>query len=192
MKRERARVTVASTIRVNLHLLGQQPGCSVQVEIHLHSEHLDVYFGGQNVETMPRLRGENGHLIQYRHIIDWLVKKPGAFDNYRYRDALFPTHRFRMAYDHLREQSATERSATKAYLAILQLSAHTSEGAVDRALERLLEHSAVVSVEAVSQEIASEEAGHRSLRRDAIIIPVDLSVYDRLLTVSAGEEVASV
>ena len=87
---------------------------------------------------MPRLRGENGHLIQYRHIIDWLVKKPGAFENYRYRDALFPTHRFRMAYDHLREQNATERSATKAYLAILQLSAHTSEGAVDRALERLL------------------------------------------------------
>jgi hypothetical protein len=59
-------------------------------------------------------------------------------------------------------------------------------------LDRLLEHSAVVSVEALSQEIAGEEAGHHALRRDAIIIPVDLSVYDRLLTLPAREEVASV
>lgn len=193
MKRERARVSVASTIRVNHNtysvnsrLIGEQ------VEIHLHSEHLDVRYGGQKVETMPRLRGENGHLIQYRHIIDWLVKKPGAFENYRYRDALFPTHRFRMAYDHLREQSTTERSSAKAYLAILQLAAHTSESAVDRALERLLSHAKLLSVEAVSEEISSEDAGHHSLRREAVIIPVDLAVYDRLLTMTVGEEVASV
>ncbi len=193
MKRERARVSVASTIRVNHNtysvnsrLIGEH------VEIHLHSEHLDVCYGGQNVETKPRLRGENGHLIQYRHIIDWLVKKPCAFENYRYRDALFPTHRFRMAYDHMKEHGATERSAAKSYLAILQLAAHTSEGAVDRALERLLAHARAVSVETVSEEIASEDADHHTMRRDAVIIPVDLSVYDRLLTVSAGEEVASV
>lgn len=193
MKRERVRVSVASTIRVNhntysIHsrLIGEH------VDVRLHSEHLDVYYGGQKVETMPRLRGENGHLIQYRHIIDWLVKKPGAFENYRYRDALFPTHRFRMSYDHLRQQSTTERAATKAYLAILQLAAHSSESAVDTALERLLARSAALSVEAVSQEIASEEAGYRTLRREAIIIPVDLSVYDRLLTVHTAEEVASV
>ena len=193
MKRERVRVSVGSTIRVNHNtysvnsrLIGEQ------VEVRLQSEHLDVYYGGQKVETMPRLRGENGHLIQYRHIIDWLLKKPGAFENYRYRDALFPTHRFRMAYDHLREESATERSATKAYLAILQLSAHTTEPAVDRALERLLARSSALNVETVSQEIASEETGHHAVRREAIIIPVDLSVYDRLLSVLTAEGVASV
>jgi hypothetical protein len=97
-----------------------------------------------------------------------------------------------MAYDHLREQSTTERSSAKAYLAILQLAAHTSESAVDRALERLLAHAKLLSVEAVSEEISSEDARHHSLRREAVIIPVDLSVYDRLLTVTAGEEVASV
>ena len=193
MKRERARVSVASTIRVNHNtysvnsrLIGER------VDIHLHSEHLDVHYGTQKVETMPRLRGANGHLIQYRHVIDWLVRKPGAFENYRYRDALFPTHRFRVAYDQLREQNTTERSATKAYLAILQLAAHTSESAVDRALERLLSLAKLLSVEAVSEEITCEDARHHGLRRDAVIIPVDLSVYDRLLTVTAGEEVASV
>jgi hypothetical protein len=189
-KRERVRVSVGSTIRVNHNtysvnsrLIGEQ------VEVRLQSEHLDVWYGGQNVEHLPRLRGENGHHIQYRHIIDWLVRKAGAFENYRYRDALFPTHRFRMAYDHLREESATERSATKAYLAILKLAAYTSEPAVDRALERLLARSAVVSAETVSQEMTSEETGHGACRRDAIVIPVDLTVYDRLLTVPHQEVV---
>jgi hypothetical protein len=192
LKREQARVSVASTIRVNHNTYSVNSRViGEQVEVRLHSEHLDVYYGGQKIQTMPRLRGENGHLIQYRHIIDWLVKKPGAFENYRYRDALFPTHRFRMAYDHLRQHSATGRSATKAYLAILQMAAHTSEAAVDRALERLLAQTALVTVETLSQEIASEDAHHHTLRRDAIVIPVDLSVYDRLLTLPAPEEVPS-
>src|ERR1044071_2583238 len=40
---------------------------------------------------------------EYRHIIEWLVRKPGAFENYRYQEDLFPTSRFRMAYDALKE-----------------------------------------------------------------------------------------
>jgi hypothetical protein len=193
-KRVRVRVSVASTIRVNhntysVHsrLIGEE------VDVRLQSEHVEISYGGQRVETMPRLRGENGHLIQYRHIIEWLVRKPGAFANYRYRDALFPTHRFRMAYDQLREASATERAATKAYLAILQLAAQTGEAAVDRALEHLLTNSTELTVEAVTEAIAStEELGHRRAQRDALIIPVDLSVYDRLLTVVQEQEVVRV
>ena len=41
--------------------------------------------------------------MDYRHIIEWLVRKPGAFENYRYREELFPTGRFHMAWDALRE-----------------------------------------------------------------------------------------
>jgi hypothetical protein len=42
------------------------------------------------------LRGRGKHRVDYRHIIHWLVRKPGAFENYRYRDELFPPSRFRM------------------------------------------------------------------------------------------------
>lgn len=38
--------------------------------------------------SVPRLSGRGGHRINYRHIIDWLVRKPGAFRNYRYREDL--------------------------------------------------------------------------------------------------------
>jgi len=84
------------------------------------------------VEKIPRLRGENGHHINYRHIIDWLVRKPGAFENYRYRQDLFPTHRFRIAYDYLRQTCPVR--ASKEYLSILHLAATESETAVDNAL----------------------------------------------------------
>jgi hypothetical protein len=190
-KRVQVRVSVASTIRVNHNtysvnsrLIGEK------VEVRLHSEHLDVFYGGQKVETMPRLRGENGHLIKYRHIIDWLIRKPGAFENYRYRDSLFPTHRFRMAYDHLREASVGERAAAKGYLAILQLAAQTGEAAVDRALERLLIRSGRISIETVSQEIAGQ-AHHEPYHRDALIVPADLSIYDTLLSAQMEQEVAT-
>jgi hypothetical protein len=43
--------------------------------------------------------------IQYRYIIDWLLRKPGAFDNYRYRENLFPISYYRMAYDFLKNRS---------------------------------------------------------------------------------------
>ncbi len=40
--------------------------------------------------TLPRLRGRGKHRIDYRHVIDWLVRKPGAFADYRYRDGSVP------------------------------------------------------------------------------------------------------
>ena len=62
------------------------------------------------IERLPRLRGRNKHRVSHRHIIDWLVRKPGAFEQYRYREDLFPTSRFRMAYDSL-QQTHGDRAA---------------------------------------------------------------------------------
>jgi hypothetical protein len=194
MKRVQVRVTGGSTISVShntysVHsrLIGEL------VEVRLYSERLDVYYGGQAVDTMPRLRGEGGHYIQYRHIIDWLVRKPGAFENYRYREDLFPTHRFRMAYDGLKAHSS-DHAASKGYLLILQLAAQEGETLVDQALERLLSAGTTVSVEAVKEDLARE--AHLEIKgarvRDVHIAPVDLSVYDSLLDHAAEvQEVAN-
>ena len=54
---------------------------------------------------MPRLVGHGKHAINYRHVIDSLVRKPGAFENYQYREDMFPTSHFRMAYDWLCQRS---------------------------------------------------------------------------------------
>src|SRR5208337_3177041 len=84
------------------------------------------------VERIPRLRGQGKHLINYRHVIDSLVRKPGAFENYKYREDMFPTSRFRMAYDALRQ--TTPKRAAREYVQILELAARENESLVDDAL----------------------------------------------------------
>ena len=81
---------------VSSRLIGER------VEVRLYAEQVEVWYAQKVVDRMPRLRGRGQHRINYRHVIDWLVRKPGAFAAYRYRDDLFPTTTFRIAYDVLR------------------------------------------------------------------------------------------
>jgi hypothetical protein len=87
-----------NTYSVHSRLIGEL------VEVRLKPDTVEVWYGDRKVEELPRLRGRGKHRVDYRHIIDWLVRKPGAFENYRYREELFPTSGFRMSYDALRER----------------------------------------------------------------------------------------
>ena len=177
-KRLRVRVGPSSTIRVqhnvySVHsrLMGEQ------VEVRLGAETLDVWYGQRRVEAMPRLRGEKKHRIEYRHIIDWLVKKPGAFENYRYRDDLYPTSRFRVAADALKRDRGPRGS--REYLEILQLAAQESEVGVDAALRHLIDRGEAITVAAVAAIVHSAD---RLPQATAVTIAdVNLSTYDALL-----------
>jgi hypothetical protein len=103
--RREVRVSQGSTIRIKFNtysvpsrLIGEL------VDVHIKVECLEVWHGSVLVERLPRLCGRNKHNINYRHVIDWLVRKPGAFAGYRYQDAMFPTSRFRRVYDALLER----------------------------------------------------------------------------------------
>ena len=78
----------------------------------------------------------------------------GAFENYRYREDLFPTSRFRMAYDWLKERCAVAKAA-KEYLTILALAACDSETAVDEALRKLLETQQPIGLAADERSITA-------------------------------------
>jgi hypothetical protein len=157
---------------VNSRLIGEE------VEVRLYAEHLDVQYAQKHVERIPRLRGRGKHHIAYRHIIDWLVRKPGAFENYRYREDLFPTSRFRMAYDLLRETHAA--GASKAYLRILHLAAKETESGVDQALGWLLKEGQPISAEAVEKLIHQPEVIPSIT--EVAVDPVALADYDELLS----------
>ena len=177
------KVGPSSTIRVkhNVYsvfsrLIGES------VNVRLYAEHLEIWYAQRLIETIPRLRGENKHRINYRHIIDWLVRKPGAFENYRYRGDLFPSHRFRVAYDALK--MTKNGSAAKEYIEILYLAARESETGVDAALRILIDGETPVTVEGVKAILHSSEA--HAQPTEVNIAPVDLSSYDSLL---GGQEV---
>lgn len=107
-----------------------------EVEARLHPNVIEVRYKGNVVEIMPRLRGERTAYIDYRHIIWSLVRKPGAFARYKFREELFPTLTFRRAYDAL--VATRGGRADVEYVRILHLAASTMEATVERALEMLL------------------------------------------------------
>jgi hypothetical protein len=106
------------------------------VEARQHPTTVEVLYRDYVIETMPRLRGDADHRIDYRHIIGSVVRKPGAFARYRYREELFPSLTFRQAYDALCLTHG-ERADIE-YVRLLHLAATTSEGQVDATLTRLL------------------------------------------------------
>ena len=108
-----------------------------EVQIRLYADWAEVYYQGHLVERMARVRGEGEANVNYRHVIGSLVRKPGAFARYRFREQLFPTMHFRLTYDALREWRG-ERADVE-YVRILHLAATTMEATVDSALSLLLE-----------------------------------------------------
>ena len=186
-KRERVTVDSGSLIHVdrnaysvNSRLIGEK------VEARVYLDRVEVWYGQKKVEELPRLRGRSKHRVDYRHIIEWLVRKPGAFESYRYKQDLFPTSRFRMAYDGLQE-TAGER-ALKEYLKILKLAADEGETAVDEALRALLERKTEVS-------LTAEAIGALLPRLDTIapvrlveVAAVDLASFDQLCTETAVQQ----
>jgi len=139
-------------------------------------EHVEVWYAQKEMERFPRLRGRQKHAINYRHIIDWLVRKPGAFENYVYREELFPTSRFRMAYDALRE--AQPKRGHKEYLGILYLAARQSETAVDEALRTLLNSDRPITRAAV--EALVQRAEEVPAVTEVTVEEVDLLSFDDL------------
>jgi hypothetical protein len=177
------RVNRSSLIRVqnnvySVHsrLIGEQ------VQVRIFAERLEVWYAQTKIETIPRLRGRGKHQINYRHVIDWLVRKPGAFADYRYRDDLFPTSRFRMAFDGL-NAIHTPAVATAKYLEILQLAAYESETNVDQSLRRWLDSDQPLTVEQVRQDLSS--ASQLAQPREVQIDAVNLSSFDELLSSDA-------
>lgn len=177
-RKERVKVGIGSTIRagrntysVPSRLIGEW------VETRLDAERVEVWYAQRCVARMPRLRGRGRHRIDYRHVIGSLVRKPGAFENYRYHADLFPTSRFRMAYDQLKEEQSCR--AAKEYLRILETAALEGEDLVDETLRFLLGEGKTITAKEVSSLVKS---GQESPPVTAVEIEeVDLEDYDDLL-----------
>jgi len=151
-----------------------------QVAARLYADVVEVYYRDQLALTMPRLRGDRDHRIDYRHVIWSLVHKPGAFARYRYREDLFPSLVFRRAYDSLVERRGDR--ADVEYVRILHLAASTLESTVEAALEALLAEGAAFDYASVKARCAPEPATYPTV---AIGKP-DLRAYDVLLAGGAA------
>ena len=176
-RRRQVRVQSGSTIEVERNIYSVPARLiGERVEVRIYAETIEVWYGQRKEELLSRLRGRHKHHINYRHVIEWLVRKPGAFAGYRYRADLFPTSRFRMAYDDL-AATASARS-DREYLGILHLAARQSKVEVDEALRRLFESGDGVSLKAVEALVHEGMALARVM--EVNVEPINLSTYDDL------------
>ncbi|MBT3464334.1 IS21 family transposase [archaeon] len=138
---------------------------------YVYYDRIEFFYGEKFVEEVNILpKGKTN--VDYRHLIDSLIKKPGAFENYKHMESFFPDIVFKKTYELLQNKI---KSGTKEYLKILKLAKLNGEETVKTALELVLEEN----------EIPSE-----SFLKELLEVPIkipevtvfspDLSEYDKL------------
>ena len=161
-----------NTYMVSSRLIGHT------VTVRQHPEVLEVLYRGEVVESMPRLHGKDLHHVDYRCVIESLVRKPGAFARYAYREQMFPTREFRSAYEALKRFRGDR--ADKEYLQILHLAARTMESEVQVALELLVAQGKPFDCGDVSELVSPR----KRTRPESLVarIEPDLEQYNDLLS----------
>jgi hypothetical protein len=160
-----------NTYSVHSRLIGEK------VKARIYVDHIEIWYAQKLVERIKRLSGEGKHRINYRHIIDWLVRKPGALENYRYKEDLFPSSWFRMAYDWLRSNMILQ--ANRQYVRILYCAAKEGQTVTENAIRYLLEQDKEITALNVQHLI-----NHRSRIpsvTDVVVETNSLESYDILL-----------
>lgn len=95
-----------------------------RLRVRLYDDRLDLFVGGTHLMTLGRGRaagnGKHGHVVDYRHVIHSLRRKPMALLGLVYRDQLFPRDAYRRTFDRLIEQ-VPERLACRMMVELLAL-----------------------------------------------------------------------
>lgn len=172
-------VSKYSTIRI-IHNTYSVPSRLIKerVTVLVYSEHLEIWIGNKSVYKLPRLHGKYNHSINYRHVVDSLVRKPGAFENYKYRSDLFLSTHFRVAYDMLLEQRPAK--ANSVYVKILYYAAKFNENYVDQALKEIIDNDLEVTIELVKEKAHS--FSDLIPHPDPEVSEASLEEYDKLLS----------
>lgn len=152
------------------------------LKVYVYPNEIVLFYGNKKLQTMPRVSANSMAGINYRHLIDGLLRKPSAFANYQYHEALFPRLCFRKAYDALRDQ--VPANADYQYLKLLQLAKLHSEQEVADTLELLLEEYQLPTSDVVKSLIdaCAKERLHVQVHQP------NVADYDCLLSTGYSKE----
>jgi len=157
------------------------------VRVRIFEERIEVWFADKLQLACERLRGRNQRRIDYRHIIWSLIRKPGGFARYVYRDEMFPSLVFRRAYDAIQSPHHGTKGDLE-YLRILHFAASTLEADVTAALELLFAEGAAISSDAVKAMVSMTKKPDVPLLKPHTVA---LGEYDSLLIDGALQEVGT-
>ena len=168
------KVRTSSTIKV-LGVTYSVPSRLIgfNLQAHVYASHIELYYGAKKIEHLTRLA--NGEAIDYRHIIDSLVRKPGAFSNYQYRASMFPNLTFKIAHEDL--QKVLPERADRLYLQLLKFAKLHGEVGVTAAIELAKESGKPPLPEHIKELL---DMPIPSTILDVEIMATNLSAYDNL------------
>lgn len=132
-----------------------------RLRVRLYDDRLECFQGATHILTLRRGRaqanGKHGHVVDYRHIIHALRRKPMALLNLVYRDQIFPRRAYALAFDALLAGQG-ERPACRAMVGILAL-AHerTCEAELALALQTLLDDGALPDLKALIERFRPKD-----------------------------------
>jgi hypothetical protein len=149
-----------------------------RLKAKIYESKIELCSGNKVVHSLNKIAGSRGVNIDYRHIINSLLRKPAAFSSYKYKEELFPTDNFKKAYEQLVEKSGYEnRTVNLEYLRILKLAADNIEEDVDVALGLILSSKVIkLTIDTVS-DLILDKTKHQI---DPMALTPSLSSYDDL------------
>jgi hypothetical protein len=154
--------------------------------VRLYDDRLECFQGSTPIVVLrrgrPRPNGKHGHVVDYRHVIHSLRRKPMALLNLVYRDQLFPRRAFALAFDALLA-GLGERPACRAMVGILALAFERScEAELALALQVALDDGVLPDLAALIERFRPKDA---ALPVVVVRLP-SLAIYDQIAT-SVGE-----
>ena len=169
------RVSPSSTINVEGCAYSVQSQLiSYHLKAYVYSEYIELFFNLEKIATIAKTKEK--HKIDYRHIIDSLVKKPNAFANYQYKNDLFPSLIFRKTYDSLKDTNPNE--ADKNYLKILQLAKCYGEQKIIEAIKECQQAGFTLIAKNVSEFLKPEQI----VVPETFVLAPNLNDYNQLLS----------
>ena len=159
-----------------------------QLTVRLYDDRLEVFLGTTPLMTLARGRpraGRNGYVVDYRHVIHALRRKPMALRNLIYRDELFPREAYRRAFEALRVAEG-ERVACRDTVALLTLAHERGcEAALARELDDGLDAGKLPDADALAKSFAPPPRPLPAVRVEL----GSLADYDVLLSGSPPQSV---
>lgn len=161
-----------------------------RLRVRLYDDRLDVFIGGTHLMMLPRGRasssGKHDQVVNYRHVIHSLRRKPMALLNLVYRDQLFPREAYRRTFELLLER-LPERQACRIMVEILGLAHERScESALAAHLSACLETRQLPDMAALRARFAPDPAALPNV----VVHLAPLNAYEALLDTEARGDAA--
>ena len=157
-----------------------------RLRVHLYDDRIIAYLGSTKVVSHPRVRSSGGgprvHVVDYRHVIHALKRKPQALARSVYRDGLFPQSEYTAAWQAL-STALTQRDACRRMVGLLVL-AH--EEVCEDELARLIADNLANGRLPDPEELATRITRHNhGLPTDVSVDLTALESFDGLLEAHA-------